>query len=175
MKILLNYSKKYYKNSYFYFKNFYFLFISSFLKKGNKMLTKKKNNYIDGKKIAENIQLEIKKETEQLLKEKGIIPGLAVVMVGDRKDSETYVRQKKLAAEKCGFNFFLKKESENIKKEELLKIIDEFNENKEVHGLIIQLPLPKHIDEKEILDKVSYEKDVDGFHLLNIGSFYILQ
>jgi 5,10-methylene-tetrahydrofolate dehydrogenase/methenyl tetrahydrofolate cyclohydrolase len=96
-------------------------------------------------------------------------------MVGDRKDSETYVRQKKLAAEKCGFNFFLKKESENVKKEELLKIIDEFNENKEVHGLIIQLPLPKHIDEKEILDKVSYEKDVDGFHLLNIGSFYILQ
>jgi len=99
-----------------------------------------------------------------------VTPGLAVVLVGERKDSQTYVRMKKQAAEKTGMRFWLKEIPETVQQQELLKIVQDLNADKEVHGLIIQLPLPAHIKEVEILDAVSYEKDIDGFHPLNIGA-----
>lgn len=124
---------------------------------------------IDGKKIAEEIQGEIEVEVKKL-KSQGITPGLAVVLVGERKDSQTYVKMKKQAAEKIGMYFVLKELSEKVTQEELLKCVEDLNKDKAIHGLIVQLPLPSHINEKEILDAVSYEKDIDGFHPLNQGA-----
>jgi len=124
---------------------------------------------IDGKKIAEEIQGEIEVKVKKL-KEDGITPGLAVVLVGERKDSQTYVKMKKQAAEKIGMHFVLKELSDKISQAELLKVVEDLNNDKSIHGLIVQLPLPSHIQEKEILDAVSYEKDIDGFHPLNQGA-----
>jgi len=121
---------------------------------------------LDGKKTAEEFQENIKNE----IKELKIQPGLAVVLVGERKDSQTYVKMKRQAAEQVGIKFFLEEKPSTITQEDLLKAVKELNNNKEVHGLIVQLPLPSHINEKEILDAVSYEKDIDGFHPLNIGA-----
>lgn len=125
---------------------------------------------LDGKAIADRILEEMKEEVQKLQAEKHITPGLAVVIVGNRTDSQTYVRMKKQAAEKLGFKFLLKELPADIKQEELLQVVKELNNDKDIHGLIVQLPLPAHIDEKTVLDAVSYEKDVDGFHPLNIGA-----
>ena len=124
---------------------------------------------LDGKVIAEKIHEEIQAEVYALKKDHGVTPGLAVVLVGERKDSQTYVRMKKQAAEKTGMRFWLKEIPDTVQQQELLKIVQDLNADEEVHGLIIQLPLPAHIEEVEILDAVSYEKDIDGFHPLNIG------
>lgn len=126
---------------------------------------------LDGKVIAEEIQNEIVAQVNEL-KAKGCTPGLAVVLVGERKDSQTYVRMKKQLAEKVGMNFVLKDIPSSITQGELLKIVQDLNEDKTIHGLIVQLPLPEQINEKEILDAVSYEKDIDGFHPLNIGNHF---
>jgi methylenetetrahydrofolate dehydrogenase (NADP+)/methenyltetrahydrofolate cyclohydrolase len=126
---------------------------------------------INGKEIADEIQNKIKEEVT-LLKEKGVVPGLAVVLVGERKDSQTYVRMKKLAAEKAGMKFILKEIPENVSQEELLKVVQDLNADKEVHGFIVQMPLPKHIDEEKILDAIDHRKDVDGLHPLNAGMYY---
>ena len=124
---------------------------------------------LDGKVLAEEIQNELVAQVSEL-KEKGCTPGLAVVLVGERKDSQTYVKMKKQLAEKVGMNFVLKDISASVTQEELLNIVQDLNEDKTIHGLIVQLPLPEQINEKEILDAVSYEKDIDGFHPLNIGN-----
>ncbi|PRP84347.1 putative methylenetetrahydrofolate dehydrogenase [Planoprotostelium fungivorum] len=125
---------------------------------------------IDGKAIATTIQQEIKEKTTKLIEEKGLKPGLAVVLVGNRQDSLTYIRMKQKAAEEVGFNFILQKAPETITQKELVSLVHELNENNQVHGLIVQLPLPSHIDEKQILDEVSISKDIDGFHPANIGA-----
>lgn len=121
---------------------------------------------IDGKSIAEQIHSELKSEIEQL----DVIPGLAVVIVGSRTDSQTYVRMKKQAAEKLGMKFTLKEVPADIQETALLEIVQQLNDDQEIHGLIVQLPLPEHINEQVILEAVSYEKDVDGFHPMNIGT-----
>jgi 5,10-methylene-tetrahydrofolate dehydrogenase/methenyl tetrahydrofolate cyclohydrolase len=125
---------------------------------------------IDGKKISDSIIDQVKQDTEQLKKDTGVIPGLAVVLVGQRTDSQTYVRMKKLAAEKAGFQFLLKEVNAEVTQDQLLEVVQELNRSPAVHGLIVQLPLPSHIHEQVILDAVSYEKDIDGFHPLNIGA-----
>jgi 5,10-methylene-tetrahydrofolate dehydrogenase/methenyl tetrahydrofolate cyclohydrolase len=125
---------------------------------------------IDGRSLADSIEAEVKEGVKQLQDKYGIAPGLAVVLVGERKDSQTYVRKKKEAAEAAGMQFTLRELPEKITQEELLKEVRQLNDNKLVHGLIVQLPLPSHINEKEILDAVSYEKDIDGFHPLNMGA-----
>jgi len=109
-------------------------------------------------------------EDVKKIKEKGITPGLAVILVGDRKDSATYVRMKQQAAEKSGMNMFLKKYPATITQKELLDVVLELNHDDKVSGLIVQLPLPEHIDEKIVLDSISYEKDIDGLHPMNIGA-----
>jgi len=98
-----------------------------------------------------------------------VTPGLSVILVGERKDSQTYVRMKKLAAEKAGMKFVLKEVPENVTQEELIKIVKELNNDKEIHGLIVQLPLPSHIKEDQVLEAIDYHKDIDGLHPVNTG------
>lgn len=124
---------------------------------------------IDGNAISAGLKAEIAEGVAALVKEHGTKPKLAVVLVGGRPDSSTYVRMKRLAAEKVGMDFELREIAEDVTQEALLHVVKELNEDSKTHGLIVQLPLPAHINEKEILDAVSFEKDIDGFHPQNIG------
>lgn len=124
---------------------------------------------IDGKQIAADIRSEIQAEVEEIKAKTGKVPGLATVLVGTRRDSQTYVKMKKRACKKAGITSFGHDLPENISQEELLKIVRDLNTNPDVHGILVQLPLPDHIVEDEILGAVSLEKDVDGFHPINIG------
>ena len=124
---------------------------------------------IDGKQIAADIHGEIKADVEEMETKTGKVPGLATVLVGTRKDSQTYVRMKKKACKKAGIASFGHDLPEDIRQDELLKLVLDLNANPDVHGILVQLPLPGHINEEEILSAVSLEKDVDGFHPINIG------
>jgi len=124
---------------------------------------------IDGKAIAAVIRDEIKAEVEAMQTRYDRMPGLAAVLVGERKDSQTYVRMKKRACAEVGIASYGDNLPADISQAELLKVVQGFNANPEVHGILVQLPLPEHIDEEAILGAVSLEKDVDGFHPLNIG------
>lgn len=125
-------------------------------------------NIIDGKLISMDIKNEVKEKAAKL-KEKGIEPCLAVVLVGEDPASQVYVRNKKKACEYCGIKSLSYELSGDTTEEELLALIDELNNNKECNGILVQLPLPKHIDENKILLKILPEKDVDGFHPYNVG------
>ncbi|MDI6856223.1 MAG: bifunctional methylenetetrahydrofolate dehydrogenase/methenyltetrahydrofolate cyclohydrolase FolD [Candidatus Thermoplasmatota archaeon] len=127
---------------------------------------------IDGKKIAEEIQEEIKSEVSKL-KNEGVTPGLAVILVGENPASQVYVKNKSAACEKVGIYSETIKLAENTKEEEVLALIDELNENKKFHGILVQLPLPKHINESRVLNRIKPEKDVDGFHPVNVGKLVI--
>ncbi len=124
---------------------------------------------IDGKAIAATIRGEIKAEVDAMKAKTGKVPGLAAVLVGERKDSQTYVRMKKRACEEVGITSFGYDLPADISQEDLLDVVRELNNNPDVHGILVQLPLPDHIDDEEILGAISLEKDVDGFHPLNIG------
>ncbi|CAN1295226.1 Bifunctional protein FolD 4, chloroplastic [Linum perenne] len=124
---------------------------------------------IDGKLVAKQVREEIAVEVSRMKDATGIVPGLAVMLVGDRKDSATYVRNKKIACESVGINSFEVCLPEDSAETEVLKFISEFNNDPAVHGILVQLPLPKHMNEQNILNAVKIEKDVDGFHPLNIG------
>jgi len=124
---------------------------------------------IDGKAIAETIRNEIKAEVEAMRQQHGKVPGLATVLVGDRKDSQAYVRSKKKACADVGITSFGHDLPGDISQADLLAVVRDLNANPEVHGILVQLPLPDHIDDEEILGAISIEKDVDGFHPLNIG------
>lgn len=124
---------------------------------------------IDGKAIAATIRGEIKAEVETMKAKYGQVPGLATVLVGERRDSQTYVRMKKKACAEVGITSFGHDIPDDISQEDLLEVVREINAKPEVHGILVQLPLPDHIDDEEILGAVSLEKDVDGFHPLNIG------
>lgn len=125
-------------------------------------------NIIDGKAISMDIKNEVKVKAEEL-KTKGIEPCLAVVLVGEDPASQVYVRNKKKACEYCGIKSLNYELSEDTTEEELLSLIDELNANKECNGILVQLPLPKHIDENKVLLRILPEKDVDGFHPYNVG------
>jgi 5,10-methylene-tetrahydrofolate dehydrogenase/methenyl tetrahydrofolate cyclohydrolase len=124
---------------------------------------------IDGKAIAATIRGEVKAEVEAMQAQYGKVPGLATVLVGERRDSQSYVRMKKKACAEVGITSFGHDLSADISQQELLQIVRDLNANPDVHGILVQLPLPDHIDEEEILSAVSLEKDVDGFHPINIG------
>ena len=128
---------------------------------------------IDGKKIALEIKAEIKKETLKLKNEKNIIPGLAFILVGENPASVSYVTSKGKACEELGFHSVTKVLPENISEQELLNYIIKFNNDSDIHGILVQLPLPKHINEQKIIDAINYKKDVDGFHPQNFGRLVI--
>lgn len=125
-------------------------------------------NIIDGKAISLQIKDEVKAKAEEL-KAKGVEPCLAVVLVGEDPASQVYVRNKKKACEYCGIKSLSYELGSDTTEEELLSLIDELNANKECNGILVQLPLPKHIDENKVLLRILPEKDVDGFHPYNVG------
>ncbi len=117
---------------------------------------------IDGKKVAADIREGLKKEINEL-KSKGINPGLAVVLIGENPASKKYVLSKEKACEEIGIKSLAHKLPESTTQAELIKLIDDLNSNSDVHGILVQLPLPKHLNEKEVMNRVSPAKDVDGF------------
>jgi methylenetetrahydrofolate dehydrogenase (NADP+)/methenyltetrahydrofolate cyclohydrolase len=129
---------------------------------------------IKGSEVAKQIREELKKEIENL-KSKGIVPGLATVLVGEDPASKVYVGNKIKTCEELQIKSFHHHLKEDTKEEDLLSLIDELNKNKDVHGILTQLPLPKHIDTNKVLLAINPEKDVDGFHPINIGKMNALK
>ncbi|WHX39256.1 bifunctional methylenetetrahydrofolate dehydrogenase/methenyltetrahydrofolate cyclohydrolase FolD [Mesobacillus sp. AQ2] len=123
---------------------------------------------IDGKEIAKKKRLEIADQVQEL-KKQGITPGLAVILVGDNQASRTYVNSKQKTAKELGMHNVLIEYPVSITEQELLAKIDELNNDEAIHGILVQLPLPGHISEKKLIEAISPEKDVDGFHPINIG------
>ena len=126
-------------------------------------------NIIDGKAIANTIHDEIKQEVETLVGDTKVRPGLAVILVGDRKDSATYVRMKQKACEKVGVHSVLINYPEEVTQDELMNKVNELNNDDSIHGILVQLPIPKHIHEQTVLDAIAVEKDVDGLHPINLA------
>ena len=127
---------------------------------------------IDGKQIAADTRAEVAKKTEEL-KLKGITPCLAVILVGENPASVSYVTGKQKALAECGMEDRSVHLPESTTEEELLSLIDKLNADKTVHGILVQLPLPKHINEEKVLLAINPEKDVDGFHPVNVGNMVI--
>lgn len=128
---------------------------------------------IDGKATAAQIKAEIAEEVKEIVAKGGKRPHLAAILVGHDGGSETYVKNKVIACEACGFKSTLIRFEDNITEEELLSKVKELNEDDDVDGYIVQLPLPKHINEQKIIMAIDYRKDVDGFHPVNVGRMAI--
>lgn len=128
---------------------------------------------IDGKAVAAAIKKEIAAEVESIIAKGGKRPHLAAILVGHDGGSETYVANKVKACEECGFTSTLIRYEADVTEEELLKKVDELNKDTDVDGFIVQLPLPKHIDEQKVTEAIDYRKDVDGFHPVNAGRLAI--
>ena len=128
---------------------------------------------IDGKAVSAAIKREIAAEVENIIANGGKRPHLAAILVGHDGGSETYVANKVKACEECGFKSTLIRYEDDITEEELLKKVDELNNDPDVDGFIVQLPLPRHIDEQRITEAIDYRKDVDGFHPVNAGRLAI--
>jgi methylenetetrahydrofolate dehydrogenase (NADP+)/methenyltetrahydrofolate cyclohydrolase len=128
---------------------------------------------IDGKATAASIKAEIAAEVANIVAKGGKRPHLAAVLVGHDGGSETYVKNKVIACETCGFKSSLIRFEENVTEEELLAKVHELNDDADVDGFIVQLPLPKHINEQHIIEAIDYRKDVDGFHPVNVGRMAI--
>lgn len=127
---------------------------------------------IDGKKLAADVKNELKMEVKKL-KDRGIYPTLSIVMVGDDPSSKVYVRNKLRACEEIGINSILYEKPETIGEKELIDLVESLNEGENIHGIIVQLPLPKHIDEIEICNTVSPKKDVDCLNPINVGKLFL--
>ncbi len=128
---------------------------------------------IDGKATAAAIKAEIKADVEEIVSKGGKRPHLAAVLVGHDGGSETYVKNKVLACEACGFQSTLLRYEDDITEEELLAVVDRLNGDDSVDGFIVQLPLPRHISEQKVTEAIDYRKDVDGFHPVNVGRMAI--
>lgn len=127
---------------------------------------------IDGKKVSAEVKAQVAKETEEL-KQQGITPGLAVVIVGDDPASRVYVNNKKKACEVVGFKSEEYALPAETTQEELLELVNTLNNKKDINGILVQLPLPKHLDEKEVIEAINPIKDVDAFHATNVGKIMI--
>lgn len=128
---------------------------------------------IDGKAVAAQIKQEIAAEVEQIVAAGGKRPHLAAILVGHDGGSETYVANKVKACEACGFKSSLIRYEADVTEEELLNKVEELNQDADVDGFIVQLPLPKHISEQKVIEAIDYRKDVDGFHPINVGRLNI--
>lgn len=127
---------------------------------------------IDGKELAKKIRMNLKNEVDEL-KNVGINPKLAVIMVGDDKASKVYVKNKSKACEEIGIEYEEFLMEDNISMEELLKLIENLNNRKDIHGILLQSPIPKNLQINEAFNKISYKKDVDGFNPINVGKLSI--
>ena len=128
---------------------------------------------IDGKATAAAIKAEIAEEVKEIMAKGGKQPHLAAILVGHDGGSETYVKNKVLACEACGFKSTLIRYEDDITEAELLAKVDELNKDADIDGFIVQLPLPKHINEQKVIEAIDYKKDVDGFHPINVGRMAI--
>ena len=128
---------------------------------------------IDGKAISEQVKQEIAAEVAEIVAQGGKRPHLAAILVGHDGGSETYVAAKVKACEVCGFKSSLIRYESDVTEEELLAKVRELNEDSDVDGFIVQLPLPKHISEQKVIETIDYRKDVDGFHPINVGRMSI--
>jgi methylenetetrahydrofolate dehydrogenase (NADP+)/methenyltetrahydrofolate cyclohydrolase len=128
---------------------------------------------IDGKKIAQEIRVELKTEIDKLKSAGRDVPGLVAILVGEDPASESYVRGKAKACEEIGMRAITERHPSEMSEEALLGLIDSYNNNKKFHGILVQLPLPKHIDEDKVIEAVSPKKDVDGFHPISVGNLVI--
>lgn len=124
---------------------------------------------LDGKDLAQRIKLQLKEETLELKESLGKVPGLAIILVGDNPASKIYVNSKIKGCSELGFESFAHFLPEDTSEEKVLELIGELNEDERVNGILVQLPLPKHIDEKKVIDKIALDKDVDGFKPENLG------
>lgn len=130
---------------------------------------------IDGKAIAESVRNSIRQDIIKLKQEKGIVPGLTVILVGDDPASQIYVRNKERACKDVGIKSQVIKLEKNTSQAELLDLIYKLNEDKETHGILVQLPLPSHIDEGMVIEAIDPKKDVDGFHPVSAGKLFVGQ
>ena len=124
---------------------------------------------IDGKAKAAELTEQIKEETAALTRDHGIKPGLAVVIIGEDPASQVYVRNKKRTAEACGFHSLRHSLPTDVAQQDVLDLVASLNEDPAIHGILVQLPLPEHLDEQRITQSIAPSKDVDGFHYINIG------
>lgn len=128
---------------------------------------------IDGKKVAADIRAEVAAATKKFIQASGVTPGLAVVLVGEDPASEVYVRNKENACAEVGFNSFKYVLGADTSEAELLALVEELNNRDDVHGILVQLPVPKQIDSNKVLYAINPDKDVDGFHPVNVGRLVI--
>ena len=124
---------------------------------------------IDGKSLANKVQASVTSEVEQLKQEKNIVPGLAVILIGDDPASHAYVKMKAKACEKVGFYSITHNMPDTISQDEIIATIEMMNNNPRIDGILVQLPLPQHVDTDKILEVIDPKKDVDGFHAYNVG------
>ena len=127
---------------------------------------------IDGKAVSLQVKQQVKQECDKL-KTKGVTPGLAVIIVGDDPASQVYVRNKEKACEECGFYSVKYALDADTTQDELNALIDKFNKDEKINGILCQLPLPKHLDDKEVINRIDPIKDVDAFHPVNVGAIMI--
>ncbi|PKL87657.1 MAG: bifunctional methylenetetrahydrofolate dehydrogenase/methenyltetrahydrofolate cyclohydrolase FolD [Ignavibacteriae bacterium HGW-Ignavibacteriae-2] len=128
---------------------------------------------IDGKAIAEDIRRELKEKVDSVRKQHAKVPGLVTIIVGDNPASRLYVNMKSKACNEIGMMSKIEELSADISEEELLQKVKQYNNNTEYHGILVQLPLPKHINEDRVIESISVSKDVDGFHPVNTGNLMI--
>ena len=128
---------------------------------------------IKGTEIREEILNEIEEEVRKIKAEHGVVPGLVTILVGENPASVSYVTLKIKTANRLGFKEIQDNQPEDISEHDLLALIDRYNKDDSIHGILVQLPLPKHIDEKKVLNAVDPDKDVDGFHPVNVGRLMI--
>ena len=129
--------------------------------------------FIDGKATATTIKAEIAAEVELIVENGGKRPHLAAILVGHDGGSETYVKNKVIACEQCGFKSTLIRFEDNVSEAELLAEVKRLNQDEDIDGFIVQLPLPRHISEQKVIEAIDYRKDVDGFHPINVGRMSI--
>ncbi|MBE3092073.1 MAG: bifunctional methylenetetrahydrofolate dehydrogenase/methenyltetrahydrofolate cyclohydrolase FolD [Chloroflexi bacterium] len=130
---------------------------------------------INGTRISQDIKNEITEEVKEMKRLKGIVPGLAVILVGDNPASKVYVGSKQKGCEEVGFKSETIKMDESVSTEDVLKELDKLNNSEDIHGILVQLPLPEQIDKAKVLEAIYPEKDVDGFHPVNIGKLVTQQ
>ena len=128
---------------------------------------------LDGKAVSQRVKDDLKKETEKFVKDNGFAPGLAVVIVGNDPASRVYVNSKKRACEEIGYYSEEHALCESTTEDELLNLVEKLNNDDKIHGILVQLPLPKHINEETIINAINPKKDVDAFHPVNVGKIMI--